>query len=83
MRLNAWYVIKRCIVLLIVIFVATTINFILPRMAPGDPIQAIIQRMSYQGFQLEGGEELINSYREMFGLDDSILIQYFKYLMLY
>lgn len=79
-RLSAWYVVRRCIVFCIAIIVAGSINFIVPRLAPGDPVRAILERMNARGVRIEAGEEFIQSYREMFGLDESVFIQYFKYL---
>ena len=65
----------------IVIFVAVTINFIIPRMAPGDPISAVLAKMQRQGMRLEGGSQIVEAYRELFGLNGSLLEQYIKYIV--
>ena len=79
MRLTREYVTRRLVVFLAVVFVAATINFLIPRLAPGDPMMAMLQRMSYQGASLEGTSDLVNEYREMFGLDESLFVQYVRY----
>jgi len=42
-------------------------------------MMAMLQRMSYQGASLEGTSDLVNEYREMFGLDESLFVQYVRY----
>jgi peptide/nickel transport system permease protein len=80
MGLTLEYVLRRVAVFFLVIWGAATINFILPRVAPGDPMDAVLMRMSQQGMYLENQVELIEFYREKFGLDDPLIVQYFKYL---
>ena len=63
-----------------VIFVAATINFFIPRLAPGNPIGAITSRMQQASAGIENGQAMFEAYREMFGLNDPIYVQYFKYL---
>lgn len=74
------YVIKRFGVFLLIVWITATINFIIPRLAPGDPVQAVLGRLESQGSKVENSEVLIAQYREMFGLDDPLIIQYLKYL---
>ena len=38
------YIGRRLVQLILVIFVAGTINFMIPRMIPGDPVQALLAR---------------------------------------
>jgi peptide/nickel transport system permease protein len=80
MGLTLNYVIRRVGVFVLVIWGAATINFLLPRLAPGDPIDAVLMRMTQQGMYLENQLELIEFYRAKFGLDDPLMIQYVKYL---
>ena len=49
------YLSKKIVVYLVTFFLAVTINFIIPRMMPGDPIQLLLSR--YSG--MEGGREII------------------------
>jgi peptide/nickel transport system permease protein len=71
------YFLRRILWLLFAIFIALTINFMLPRLMPGDPATILIQR-------LEGLEPAaINAVRNAFGLetDKHIIIQYKDYLI--
>jgi len=74
------YILRRIGIFFLIIWVASTINFLIPRLAPGDPIAAIIGQMQVQGAQVENSAELIATFRERFGLDDPLYLQYFKYL---
>lgn len=74
------YVIKRLLMFLLTVWLGTTLIFIIPRLAPGDPVQAMIGRLINEGTNVENADEMIASYRERFGLDDPIYIQYFKYI---
>jgi peptide/nickel transport system permease protein len=74
------YVLRRFGTFLLIIWTTATINFVVPRFAPGDPVQAILGTMEAQGARVENSAEMINAFRARFGLDDPILVQYFKYL---
>ena len=70
----------RLLIFLLIVWVAASLNFIIPRLAPGDPVAAMLGRMSQQGASVEGSAQIIERYREQFGLDEPIFIQYIKYL---
>lgn len=74
------YVLKRVGIFFLIVWVASTLNFIIPRLAPGDPIAALIGQMEVQGATVANSAEMIGLFRERFGLDDPLYIQYFKYL---
>jgi peptide/nickel transport system permease protein len=74
------YVIKRLGMFLLTVWLGTTLIFFIPRLAPGDPVQAMIGRMVITGANVENADVLIESYRHRFGLDQPIIIQYFKFL---
>jgi peptide/nickel transport system permease protein len=59
--------------------VAIIINFLLPRMMPGDPIAVIIDRLNMAGSNIVGSTELIEEYKRMFGLDKDLMTQFFNY----
>ncbi|MEX1019130.1 MAG: ABC transporter permease [Litorilinea sp.] len=63
-----------------VVLIAATINFMIPRFAPGNPIGAITSRVQQASAGIEGGEAMFEAYREMFGLNDPMHVQYFNYL---
>jgi peptide/nickel transport system permease protein len=56
-----------------------TINFIIPRLIPGNPIASMLARMAIQGNAVPGGAEYIKEYTRMFGLDGTIFQQYVRY----
>lgn len=74
------YVLRRFGIFLLIIWTTATINFMVPRMAPGDPVQAMLGTMEAQGARVENSAEMINAFRARFGLDDPIWLQYLKYL---
>ena len=80
MRLPASYIAKRLLSFVVVVWVAASVNFIVPRLAPGDPIGSMVARMELQGEVIENSAELIRVYREKFGLDGSLWDQYVSYL---
>ncbi len=74
------YVLRRLGIFLLIIWAASTLNFIIPRLAPGDPMAAVVGRLQEQGATVENSGELIELFREKFGLDDPLHVQYLKYL---
>ena len=74
------YFVRRIIMFFLVIFVAASFNFLIPRLAPGNPIGAITSRMSQASAGIENGQAMFEAYRERFGLDDPMYVQYVKYL---
>lgn len=74
------YVLRRIGMFLLTVWLGATIIFIVPRLAPGDPVTATIGRMIAQGGSVENADEMIEAWRERFGLDDSIGVQYVRYL---
>jgi peptide/nickel transport system permease protein len=75
------YVLKRVGMFLLTVWLGATIIFIVPRLAPGDPITATIGRMTAQGGTVENADELIEAWTVRFGLDQPVYIQYFRYLI--
>jgi peptide/nickel transport system permease protein len=63
-----------------VVFVATSMNFLIPRLAPGNPIGAITSRMQQASAGIENGQAMFEAYRERFGLNKPLYVQYFTYL---
>ena len=74
------YVLKRLGMFVLTVWLGTTLIFIIPRLVPGDPVQAMIGRMVTTGENVENADVLIESYRHRFGLDQPVIIQYFKFL---
>jgi peptide/nickel transport system permease protein len=74
------YVLQRLGMFVLTVWLGATIIFFVPRLAPGDPITATIGRMTSQGGTVENADELIEAWRERFGLDQPLHIQYIRYL---
>lgn len=75
------WIIKRIGLFFVVIWGAATINFIIPRLSPSDPIRSRLSAMAVQsGFVQSGIEEMVKAYQEKFGLDQPLWLQYFRYL---
>jgi len=74
------YVVRRLGMFVFTIWASITIIFFIPRMAPGDPVTAMITRMTSQTGRVEGSAQLIAAWRERFGLDDPLYLQYLRYL---
>ena len=70
------FILRRLAFYLLAIFVAITFNFIMPRLMPGDPVDAL--------FAAAGGRlpaETLAAYQEMLGFTDGPLwAQYLQYL---
>jgi peptide/nickel transport system permease protein len=78
--LDLTYFLRRIGMFLLVVFVAATFNFFIPRLAPGNPIGAITSRMANASTGIENGKEMFDAYRQRFGLDQPLYVQYVKYM---
>ncbi len=74
------YLLRRLMVFFLTVWVAATLIFIIPRLAPGDPIGAMIARMSRQEGFVENADLIIEAWRKRFGLDDPLHVQYLRFL---
>ena len=74
------YLLRRLLVFFLTIWVAATLIFIIPRLAPGDPIGAMIARMSQTEGFVENADIIIEAWRKRFGLDDPIHVQYLRFV---
>jgi peptide/nickel transport system permease protein len=75
------YVLQRIGLFFVVVWGAATLNFFLPRLAPGDPVRArLFAMMTQTGFQQSGVEEMVKAYQAKFGLDKPLWQQYLNYL---
>lgn len=74
------YVIRRLGMFFLTIWLGTTLIFIIPRLAPGDPIAAMVSRMTAQSGYVENSAQIIESWRRRFGLDAPMHIQYLRYM---
>lgn len=75
------YLIRRFLLFLLTLWLGATILFILPRLAPGDPVTAMMARMRQQGTRVENSQSIIETWRARFGLDEPLPLQYLRYLL--
>jgi peptide/nickel transport system permease protein len=78
--LTVGYVLRRLGMFFFTVFLGTTVIFIIPRLAPGDPVAAMVSRMSAQAGSAANTAEIIQAWRTRFGLDAPMPIQYLRYL---
>ena len=74
------YILRRLLVFFLTIWVAATIIFLVPRLAPGDPISSMVARLSQQAGFVENSEAIIEGWKERFGLNDPVWVQYVRYM---
>src|SRR5207253_7800746 len=71
----------RLLQLLIVLWGAATVNFLIPRLAPGNPIRERLYTLSNSGGINQAAiEEMVRAYDKDFGFDQPLLVQYVRYL---
>jgi peptide/nickel transport system permease protein len=76
------YLVRRILLLFLVIWAAATINFILPRLSPRDPIMERLQQAATQGGRNQTGlKEMLERYRQDFGLLRPWYEQYVRYVV--
>ena len=78
--LTKGYVIRRVGMFFITVWLGSTLIFIIPRLAPGDPVAAMVMRMSAQAGNVTNSAEMIEAWRVRFGLDAPMPIQYLRFL---
>jgi peptide/nickel transport system permease protein len=73
------HVIRRILFYICAVWVAITLDFFIPRLAPGDPAAALVGKMSTKGYITPEMQQTLSA---MFGLNttDPLWLQYFKYL---
>ncbi len=59
---------------------AFLLNFILPRLMPGDPVAAIVSRMAQGMSNATGVQAIYQQYTELFGTNKPLLEQFFIYV---
>jgi peptide/nickel transport system permease protein len=76
----AGYLLGRFGQLLVIVFVAVSVNFLIPRLLPGDPVQTAIAKLQASGAQQSVDvQAVMNAYRAKYGLDQPMIVQYLNY----
>jgi peptide/nickel transport system permease protein len=74
------YILTRIGSFILVVVAAVTINFIVPRLAPGDPVTQRLEAMASQGTAVGGDfREIVEAYKRKFGYDKPLWQQYLVY----
>jgi peptide/nickel transport system permease protein len=74
------FILPRLAQWLVVIFVGTTITFVIPRLSPINPVdQAMARISSFQNVEPETVVALRNSFEELYGLKGSVFEQYLNF----
>lgn len=74
------YILKRLGFYFLALIFAITLNFFLPRMMPGNPVEMFLAEMALGGGVVDA--ETIRAVEEMFGFnsDEPLIVTYFKYM---
>lgn len=75
------YILRRLGMLLLVFVLAVTINFFIPRLMPGDPVEQKLSTLvgTSSGSQIGDITAMAEAYRAKFGLDQPVWKQYLNY----
>lgn len=65
---------------LITIVCAFVLNFILPRLMPGDPVAAIVSRLAQGMTNTTGVQAIYQQYADLFGTNKPMIQQFFLYI---
>jgi peptide/nickel transport system permease protein len=74
------YFLRRLAIFFLTIWIAGSLIWLIPHLAPGDPAAAMVGRMQSQGGFVENSADIIAGWKERFGLNDSLPVQYVRYL---
>src|SRR5680860_4061 len=75
------YVAKRLGMFFLVVWLASTVNFFLPRLGGGDPVrQKLLQTAALGGNVQAGMEDMVAEYDQKFGLNTPLWNQYVNYV---
>ncbi|MBL8837170.1 MAG: ABC transporter permease [Alphaproteobacteria bacterium] len=74
------YLLRRIGMAALVVFVAVSVNFMIPRLMPGDAVEQQLSAISAAGGQVGDIQAAAAALRERYGLDRPLLTQYLDYL---
>ena len=79
--MRADYLARRFAVFLLIVWLAATLNFFLPRLSGQDPVRATLLQQAQLGGHVQVGlEAMVKEYEHRFGLDKPLWVQYVRYL---
>jgi peptide/nickel transport system permease protein len=74
------YFLKKLLWFSVTFVFAFMLNFLLPRLMPGDPVRAIVSRMAQGMTNATGVQKIYEQYVELFGTNKPMLEQFFIYV---
>jgi peptide/nickel transport system permease protein len=74
------YFLNKLLWFLVTFVFAIILNFVLPRLMPGDPVAAIMQRATQGMTSQSGVQKVYEQYTELFGTNKPMLEQFFLYV---
>jgi len=75
------YIARRVLIFLLIVWLAATLNFFLPKLSGEDPVRAkLLQSAQLGGYVQAGLEDMVKVYNQRFGLDKPLWRQYLTFL---
>lgn len=75
------YVLKRVGFFILIVWLAATLNFFIPRLSSQNPVrERLIEQAVLGGYVHAGMNEMVEEYEKRFGLDQPLYIQYLRYM---
>ncbi len=75
------YVVKRVGFFFLIIWLAATLNFFIPRLSGQNPVrERLIEQALLGGYVHQGMNEMVAEYEQKFGLDQPLSVQYIRYM---
>lgn len=74
------YLANRLITLVLTVFIAATLIWVIPRLSPIDPAEIALGRMAAGAGAVENSEAILTQLRAQLGIDQPLVVQYGKYL---
>lgn len=79
--MRAVYIARRFGVFLLIVWLAATLNFFLPKLSGQDPVRTkLLEQASLGGYVQGGIEDMVKEYQAKFGLDKPLWRQYLAYV---
>ena len=80
MRIPRDYLTNRVVTLLLTVWIAATLIWIIPRLSPVDTAEVMLSRMAAGGGAVANSEQILAQLRAQLGLDQPLVVQYLKYI---
>jgi peptide/nickel transport system permease protein len=79
--MHAEYVLRRIGFFLLIVWLAATLNFFIPRLSGQNPIrERLLEQAVVGGYMQAGMSDMVAQYEQRFGLDQPLWVQYVRYV---